>query len=129
MSVGFTVVFLALFFPVYSAGAQGLFPSQLVPCDGPDCNLSSFSTLAGNILKFLIAITITGAVLVFAYAGFKYMTARGDSGEIKKAHGIFSHVVIGIIIVLVAWLVVSTLLSMLTGKSLEDYKKESVINE
>ncbi len=104
-----------------------LFPSSIVPCsDGTKCNLSDFVTLAGNIIKFLVAIAITGSVLVFAYAGFKYMTARGNSSEINKAHGMFGTVAVGLILVLTAWLIVSSLLKVLTGKDLDTYKSEYI---
>jgi len=103
--------------------AGSLIPSQLVTCNGPDCNMSSFAQLASNVLRFLIGITVTGSVIVIAWAGFKYMTARGNTSEINRAHDIFMHIAIGLVIVLVAWLVVSTLLKVLTGKDLNEQKQ------
>ncbi len=119
---------LLLFFAsMDSASAVSLFPEQLVPCDGPDCDLSSLATGLGRIMKFLIAIVVTGSVLVFAWVGIKYMMNQGDANKVRSAHEIFKHVAIGLALVLAAWLIVSTLLSLLTGKNLDDYRDEYLI--
>ncbi len=99
----------------------GILPSQIVPCDGPDCDLSAFVQLANNIIKFLIGIVVIGSVLVFAFAGFKYMTAQGDESKIKSAHEMFKKVAFGLLVTLTAWLFVDILLSQLTGKGLNEW--------
>ncbi len=114
----------------FQSEAVSLFPEQLVPCNNPDdCNLSSLAKGAGNLLKFLIAITVTGSVLVFAWVGIKYMTNQGDSSQVKAAHGIFKQVAIGLALVLAAWLIVSTLLKLLTDKNLDQYKNDYLIEQ
>jgi len=75
----------------------------LVPCDGPDCNLSSLIGLVQNILKFFSIIV--------------YMTARGDTGQIGKAHKLFGYAVGGLVIVLAAWLIVYAIMKGLNVDS------------
>ncbi len=104
--------------------AQGIVPN----CQGDECNFSHFVQLAQNILDFLIKIVVVGSVIVFAWAGFKYMTAGGNSSKIHEAHSIFKHVALGLILALVAWLIISTLLAVLTGKDLKDTLDETKIN-
>ncbi len=123
------LAFNVFYFFVYThtADAVSLFPEQLVPCDGPDCDLSSLATGLGRLMKFLIAIVVTGSVLVFAWVGIKYMMNQGDASKVKSAHEIFKHVAIGLALVLGAWLIVSTLLSLLTDKNLDEYRDEYLI--
>lgn len=91
----------------------------LVPCNGPDCNWASLLQLGKNILNFIITIAIIAAGIMFAYAGFKYFTAGGNSSKVGEAHKIFFHVVVGLVVILTAWLVVNTILETLTGRGLD----------
>ena len=45
------------------------------------------------------------AVLMIMYAGFMYVTAQGDPGQIKKAHDALLWAVIGAAILLGAWVI------------------------
>lgn len=109
---------LAALVPVAHVFAAGP-PSQLVPvkCQNGICGLCDLVTLANNVINLGIFLAVFFAACLFAYAGWLYMTARGDQGQIKRAHGIFADVAIGFIIILAAWLVVDTLMLIMTGKS------------
>ncbi len=86
--------------------------AQIVPCDGVDtpCNACSLVALGQNILNFLFAISAAIAALMFAFAGFKMVTAGGDPGKISEGKKIFTNVAIGFIILLAAWLIVDTVM-------------------
>jgi len=118
------------------ANAQGLFPGDtetydggatnpkgIVPCGDsgePPCQFCDLVKLADDSLDFAVYFTVFVATLLFAYAGFLYVTAAGDTGKISTATGIFGKVVIGMIIVLTAWLVVDTIMGSLLSP---EYKK------
>jgi len=53
----------------------------------------------------LIPIGGVVAVLMIMWAGFLYVTARGDPGQIKKAHDALLWAVIGAAILLGAWVI------------------------
>ena len=57
------------------------------------------------------------AAVAFAWAGVLYLTAAGDEGKIGKAHAIFTDVLIGLGIVLSAWLIVKLIVTGLGVKS------------
>lgn len=99
---------------------SGGIPTQLVNCTGPDCDWSKFIGLMQNILNFMVFLGVSISALLFAYAGFKYLTSGGDPGATNDAKRIFSHVVVGLIIMLVAWLLVDVLLRTLTGKGFRE---------
>jgi len=98
---------------------SGGLPRQLVPCTGADCNWTAFLTLMQNLLNFLVFLGVTLSALLFAYAGFLYLTS-GGGGQVEEAKNIFTHVIIGLIIMLVAWLLVDTILKVLTGKGFRE---------
>ena len=105
-----------LFISPITASAQGL-----VPCDGPDCGFGDLVQLANNLIDFLVLISLPLAAIAFAWAGFLYLSSGGSQDKIKRAHGIFFKVAIGLIIVLGAYLIVNLIVENLTGDAVEDY--------
>ncbi len=94
----------------------------LVPCDGSQedpCTFPKLVQLANTIMKFLIALALPIFAVLFAYAGFMYLKAGavGDSEAHGKALKIAWHAFAGLVVVLVAWLFVSSLLSWLLADS------------
>ncbi len=116
------VVFMIVFLPLVSLGAE---PGQLVPADcnttivngrfTNPCGWTHLLQLAQNLLNFMVYIAVPIAAIAFAYAGWLYLSARGNPGQITKAHGIFMNVAIGIVIVLVAWLVIDQIMEALVN--------------
>lgn len=72
------------------------------PFKGGD-NLMGF--IETVIKEILMPIGGVIAVLVIMYAGFLYVTARGDTGKIKTAHDTLLYGVIGAAILLGAWVI------------------------
>ena len=105
------LAFAILVFPA------GVMAQGLVPCGGEDdpCGTEDIVKLVENVVEFLITILSALAVIVMVYAGFRMVTAGGNENEWQAAKGMFTNVVIGIIIVLAAWLIVDTILELLTG--------------
>ncbi|MBX9765586.1 pilin, partial [Patescibacteria group bacterium] len=80
------------------------------------CQLCDLVKLTDNLIRFAVAFSVIVATLMFAYAGFLYFTAAASEANIKKAHGIFSKVFAGLIIILVAWLVVDIFMRTLVNQ-------------
>src|SRR5690606_28053747 len=86
---------------------------QVVTCaDGTihrvedECTVCDMVALAQRIINFMIFLGVVAATLLFVYAGLLYMTAQGNSGQVSRAHGVFKNVLIGLIVILAAWLIV-----------------------
>ncbi len=69
------------------------------------CDFSALIDMVNTIIQYLIFIAMPLAAISFAYAGWIYLSAGGDTGKVKKAHEIFANVGIGLILVLSAWLI------------------------
>lgn len=87
--------------------------ARLVPqCSGADCTGSDFAQLFVNVINFLMEISIVLVVLFFLYGGFRLLTSAGSpeaAGEARKA---MTSAVIGLVIILVAWVAVNTFMTL-----------------
>lgn len=93
-------------------------PEKLVPeCTGDICGYCDILPLIQNIIGFAIYLAVIVATLMFVYAGFIYLTARGNPDRLKKAHGIFWNVFFGLIFVLAAFLIVDTVMKAFIKES------------
>jgi len=61
--------------------------------------------VAANVVKIFLGFLGIIFVLLLIFAGFKWMTARDNADEVKKALTTIRYAVIGIIIILLAWVV------------------------
>jgi len=73
------------------------------------CTFNDFIVGIKRIVNFLIVLGVAFAAIAFAWAGFLYMTAAGNSSKIEEAHSIFYKVLLGFVIMLTAWLIVNTI--------------------
>lgn len=104
------VIVFALFLIPFVSFAQGIVPTS---CTGPDCGFPHLMELAKNIMDFLITVSIPLSAIVFAYAGFLFMTAAGNEGQVSRAKEIFTKVLIGFVFVLCAWIIVWSITNVL----------------
>lgn len=118
------VVLIVAAFPVHSAFADGLSGPIVTKCSAADqagfsgaCQLCDLVTLARQIINFAVAFAVIVATLMFTYAGVLYFTSSAKD-NIKKAHGIFVNVLVGLVIILASWLVIDLIMRTLTGQQI-----------
>jgi len=104
-----------LFIPTF-ADAQTV-SGGIVPCSGPECQLCYVTKLVDNVLKFLVAAVAVIGALMFSVAGILWMANTGSEKRVSLAKQIFSAVFIGLILVLGAWLIIDSLLKVLTNNT------------
>ncbi len=61
------------------------------------------SVFIGNMIRTLLAATGIVFLVLTVYAGILYMTAQGEPDKIKKAKGMLTNAVIGLIIIVGAY--------------------------
>lgn len=61
---------------------------------------TNLKTFLGNILDFVISIGTIVVILMIVFVGFKFVTARGEPGEITKAREMLLWTVIGALVLL-----------------------------
>ena len=109
------------FVPVHAADPSS---GGLVQCgrgDNPgasdECNFDQLLALIQRVMNYIIVMSVPIASIVFAWAGFKYLTAAGNMSQIETAHTMFRKVLVGFIMVLSAWLIVKGITSALLQDS------------
>lgn len=107
-AVFFLAVLLVLILMPLWADAQ--LSGKIVTCEGTNCTICHLADTAQNVLNAGIYLAVFLSAVLFAFAGWKYMTAGGDPGKISSAKSIFSNVLIGILIAVASWLAVDTIM-------------------
>ncbi len=87
------------------------------PGASDECNFDQLVALIQRVITYIMVMSVPLASIVFAWAGFKYLTAAGNMSQIQEAHSIFRKVLFGFIIVLSAWLIVYGITSVLLRDS------------
>ncbi|TSC53779.1 MAG: hypothetical protein LiPW39_68 [Parcubacteria group bacterium LiPW_39] len=98
-----------------------IYPVQaaLVPCSGLNCTVCDLFALLGNITNFILKNVMPPlAGLLFLVGGIMMVAAAGSEERFKKGRTILVNTLIGVVIVLAAWVVINTLITTL-GKSLK----------
>jgi len=84
-------------------------------CECAPCTLCHLFVLFKRIVDFLtLNIIFPLAVLMIVVGGVMFLTAGGDPGRIGGAKKILTATVIGLAIILAAWLIVDTVITFLT---------------
>lgn len=83
---------------------------------GPYCQGCDFIKLINNIVGFSVFLSSVIATLMFAYAGFLYVTAAANPNNIQAAKDVFGKVFLGFVFILTAWLIVDIVLTVFTPK-------------
>jgi hypothetical protein len=88
------------------------FVGSIVPevCQHCACGWGGFFAVIQNVLRFGLYLGIFFAVLIIAYAGFLLVTNPASPGNIEEAKGKALSAVIGLVVILGAWLIINTVL-------------------
>lgn len=114
-----TLIFLGTFslflIPLSGFAAEGFFgsivPDRVLQC-APYCEACDLVALFDNVLRFAVYFSAIVATLMFAYAGFLYVTASAKQDNISQAKKIFGDVLTGFIFILGAWLIINVIMSV-----------------
>ena len=103
------LVFLVL---PFSVQAEDL---GMIPCGSAEkpCTFCDLLVLFQNIMNWGLSMLFVFALAGIIISGIVYMVSAGDPGLMEKAKGYFKICVIGILIVLGAWLLVNTVLLLM----------------
>jgi len=113
-------IFFAAIMPMVALAQGGLVTIVPENCNtqpGGCQSICDFAKLAQNVLNDGIFFAIVVSAIFFAWAGWQYMTAEGQPYKIKSAKKMFRNILIGLLLIVGAWLLVDTLISSLTGTS------------
>lgn len=115
MNIRFFLPSLASLFVPGAVGAQGLKDAGKnlgTIADKSGVSKQDVGTIAGTAIN--AALTLVGLIflILMVYAGFLWMTARGEESQIEKAKGMITAAIIGLVIVLSAYAITA----LVTGR-------------
>ncbi len=125
-SVAVSLALLLLLVSPAIAFAQTI--PTIVPCCGaqacvvngvslPACSFCHIAQLAQNVINAGIYVAVFLSAILFAYAGWKYITASGKPEAASEAKKIFWTVGVGLLLILGAWLIVDLIMKTLVNES------------
>lgn len=100
----FSAVFVVVFLPEMAAA------SPFVTCSGVDCSACDLASMGNEILKWLIGMLFIVFAAIAAVGGFGLVTSAGNVEAKSAAKSKLTNAIIGIVIVLAAWLLVDTVM-------------------
>jgi hypothetical protein len=95
----------------------------LPPCTASGCcGFNDFVLLGVNLSKMILGLVGSLALLFFIYGGIMFLIAGGSSEMIGKGKKIITNAVIGVALVLGAWIIVNFAIAALTGTPVSHVK-------
>ena len=105
MKILASITLLSFMLLPFMASAQG----GLVPCDGTDCTACDLVQLGETVLNLTITVMLTIFSIIVAAGGYGLVTSGGNTQAKSDAKSKITNALIGLIIVLAAWILVDTL--------------------
>jgi small-conductance mechanosensitive channel len=78
-----------------------------------ECDACFLVLMAKRIIDALIFLSVLMSALLFLYAGVLYLLAPTSSENIRKGHKVFVNALVGLIVVLAAWLIIAVFMEYL----------------
>jgi hypothetical protein len=103
-----------VYFLPETASAQGILGGV---CSGTECSACDIAVIANSFISWLIGAVMVLFAVLMVIAGFGLVTSGGNPDALSTAKSKFTNAIIGLIIVLSAWLIVDTLMKALVGES------------
>jgi hypothetical protein len=110
------VLFVGVAAPAYAANLPLLDPNfTIVPsaCTSCPCGYGGVLQLIQNLMNVAVSLGVIAFILVAAYAGFSFMVNPTNPEGRSKAKSMLLNVVVGMVIVLAAWLFVDFIMKTL----------------
>ncbi len=109
------VVPLALILAIWLLPDVTLAQSKFVTCDGTNCSACNLADMANIIIKWLFGIVFMIFAVLMVIAGFGLVTSGGNTTALQEAKSKFTNAMIGLLIMMSAWLVVDTIMKGVVG--------------
>jgi hypothetical protein len=88
---------------------------QLSGCSGPDCTACNAVDMLNGFIKWLIGIMFILCAVLITVAGVRLVTSGGNSHTLDEAKGMLTNAIIGMLIILAAWMIIDTVMRGLLG--------------
>ncbi len=114
-----TIVLLGVFLTPVIANAQMQELNDVAEQSGlkGEGSETDLMTIIANLINVVLGLVGVILLILFIYAGFLWMTAGGDSDQVKKAKSIFKNAIIGLLIVVLSYAISSFVINRMSSVS------------
>lgn len=121
--------------PVRSASFDDLIRQGIIRYEVTDacinqgkCALRDIAQVIVNIGTFIMGIVGSVFLIMFIIGGFTWMTANGNQSRVQKGLDTIRDAFVGALLVLGAYIIVNTVISLITTGAFPDQNLENTIN-
>jgi len=110
--------------PILTNAANTTSTAGLVPCGGPGekaCTVCDLLVLAQNVLEFALKMAFLIIIGFIVYGGFRWIFSLGKEENLKAGQQIITNAIIGLVIILTAWIIVNTVFWAIKQMGGDDY--------
>ena len=110
----------AAFLPMMASAQSAKDPFGLQNTDINGLGKADLKTSISGVIELVLGFLGIIAILVVLYGGFRWLTAGGDTSKVKDAQAVLKNGIIGLVIVLCAYIIVKFVFQSLlqvTGSS------------
>lgn len=100
------IIFAANLIGLRPALADGFLPNCDTGAGSRPCQLNDFLVLGSNLIKYMMGIAGSLALLFFVYGGFKMILSAGNSSKVDEGKNMIVAATIGLLIVLSSWVII-----------------------
>lgn len=90
---------------------------------------ASVGSVAATIIKAFLGLLGLIFVILIIYAGFNWMTARGDEQQVTKAKGTIQRAIVGVVLTLAAYIITYFVFSSLPFNAPTAPAEEPLVNQ
>jgi len=90
-------------------------PSRFIPCEGKGCSACNLVEMGNELIVWLFGMIFLLFAVLMTVAGFGLVTSGGNPSAMQAAKDKFTNAMIGLVIVMSAWLIVDTVMKALVG--------------
>lgn len=78
------------------------------------------------IINGLIVVGIVLSLIFLIWGGLRWIMSGGDKAKVDTARGTIVAAIVGLIIVILAWVIINTVLFILTGAGLQNFELPTI---
>lgn len=91
----------------------------------PAAGLNELQDMFGNLISVVVGLGFIAMMILLIMAGFKYLTSGGEPKALQAAHHTLSWAVLGILLMIVAWVILQ-LIQAFTGIDVTIFNAKSL---
>jgi hypothetical protein len=117
------IYFFYLVIILFSSTAPVFAQDSFFPCSGADCTICHLGIVINKLIKYAVQFAFVAATIATLIGGGYIMFGGSNPGYLETGKKAIYGAVIGLIIILSAWIVVDTIFKILVGGEAEQIQK------